>query len=116
MAPAFHSNRHAIAFGGIILFCLSLPMILRAVGGVSLEEFFRGISERAGDFDRIGHEIFQEHSDLDVFFCGSSLLNHAIDLELVQREMSRAVGHPVNTLLLLQAWQGPDMNYFVARA
>lgn len=116
MAPAFHSTRHAIAFGGVIVFFLTLPIVLRGVGGVSPEESFRGISERAGDFDRIGHEIFQDHSDLDVFLCGSSLLDLAVDPELVTRQMSQAIGHPVKTLLLEQAWQGPDMNYFVARA
>lgn len=116
MAPAFHSTRHAIAFGGAIVFFLTLPIVLRGVGGVSLEESFRGISERAGDFDRIGHEIFRDRSDLDVFFCGSSLLALAADPELVTRRMSEAAGHPVKTLLLEQAWQGPDMNYFVARA
>jgi hypothetical protein len=116
MAPAFHSTRHAIVFGGVIVFFLTLPIVLRGVGGISLEESFRGISERAGDFDRIGHETFEDHSDLDVFFCGSSLLELAVDPELVTRQMSQAIGRPVKALLLPQAWQGPDMNYFVARA
>jgi 3',5'-cyclic AMP phosphodiesterase CpdA len=116
MTPAFHSTRHAFVFGGVILFFLTLPMVLHGIGGVSLEESFHGISERAGDFDRIGHEIFQDRSDLDVFLCGSSLLDSAADPELMRREMSNAIGHPVKTLLLRQAWQGPDMNYFVARA
>jgi hypothetical protein len=116
MAPAFHSTRHALAFGGTVLFLLVLPVTLHSIGGVSIQESYAGISERAGYFDRIGHEIFEDSSDLDVFFCGSSLLNLGIDVKTVQSRMEQAVGHPVKALLLYQAWQGPDMQYYVSRA
>jgi hypothetical protein len=115
MAPAFYSTRHAVAFGGTILFLLLLPVTLHSIGGVSEEEAYSGISERAGYFDRIRHEIFEDRSDLDVFICGTSLLNNAIDVDLLQRRMEQAAGHPLKILLLFQAWQGPDMQYFVAR-
>jgi hypothetical protein len=116
MLPAFPSTRHAAAFGGVILFLLALPVTLHSIGGVSLEQSYRGISERAGNFDLIRHEIFEDRSDLDVFFCGSSLLNGAIDSKLVESQMRQQIGRPIKVLLLFQAWQGPDMQYFVARA
>ena len=115
MAPAFHSTRHAAAFGAAILFFLTLPLTLHWIGGVTQEESYRGISERAGNFDRINHEIFDENSELGVFYCGSSLLDAATNTRLVEQQMTQAIGHPVKALLLRQAWQGPDMNYFVAR-
>lgn len=116
MAPAFYSTRHAIAFGGAVLFFLTLPVTLYCIGGVSIEQSYRGISERAGNFDLMRHEIFEDRSDLDVFFCGSSLLHAAIDTKFVERELGRATGRPSKVLVLYQAWQGPDMQYFVSRA
>src|SRR5580704_17936168 len=116
MAPAFYSTRHAAVFGATILFLLVLPVTLHTIGGVSTEESYRGISDRAADFVRMRHEVFEDHSDLDVFFCGSSLLNSAINVKLLERQMTPAIGHPVKAVLLFQAWQGPDMQYFVARA
>ena len=115
MAPAFSSTGRAAAFGGVLLFVLTLPGTLHWMGGSSREQFYRGISERAGAFDYIRRQIFEVHSDLDVVFCGSSLLRLAIDPMLVQRELSRALGRSASVVLLPQSWQGPDMNYFVVR-
>ncbi len=115
MAPAFSSTGRAAAFGGLLVIVLTLPWTLHRIGRTSREEFYRGISERAGAFDYIRRQIFETHSDLDVAFCGNSLLRLGIDPALVEREFSRALGRPASTLLLPQSWQGPDMNYFVAR-
>jgi len=38
---------------------------------------YRGITERAGAFDFIRRQIFEERTDLDIAFCGSSLLGAA---------------------------------------
>ena len=50
MHPAFPSTGSAARFGGILLFFLTLPVVLYWCGGVSKEEVYRGISERAGPF------------------------------------------------------------------
>ena len=115
MAPAFHSSARAAAFGGVVLFFLTLPVILDWIGPTSREQMYRGISERVGAFDFIRRQIFDSSSDLDVVFCGSSLLAGAIDPRYVERELSRAVGRRASVVVLPQSWQGPDMNYFVAR-
>src|SRR5205823_4214650 len=72
-------------------------------------------SERAGAFDYIRHQIFEIHTDVDIAFCGSSLLRLAIDPGYVERELTRVTGRKASVLLLPQSWQGPDMNYFVSR-
>lgn len=115
MAPAFPSTRRTAALGAFLALLLTLPITLHWIGGASKEEAYRGISERAGAFHYIRRQIFEEHSDVDILFCGSSLLAAAIDVPSVKRELSRALGRQASVVLLLQSWQGPDMNYFVAR-
>jgi hypothetical protein len=115
MAPAFPSTRRAAAFGVTLIVLLTLPITLYWIGGVSLAETYRGISERAGAFGHFRREIFEEHSDADVLFCGSSLLGNAIDVQFVRSEFSRVLGREASVVSLRQSWQGPDMNYFVAR-
>jgi len=115
MAPAFPSTGRAVALGAVLLFFLTLPVTLHWIGPASLEQAYRGISERAGPVDRIRRQIFEEHSDLDMVFCASSLLRNSIDDDYVQRELSRALGRQSRVVSVPQSWQGPDMNYFVAR-
>jgi hypothetical protein len=115
MAPAFPSTRRTAALGAFLVLLLTLPITLHWIGGASREEAYRGISERAGAFNYIRRQIFEEHSDVDILFCGSSLLASAVDVPFVQRELSRALGRQASVVLLQQSWQGPDMNYFVAR-
>ena len=115
MAPAFLTTGRAAALGGVLLFFLTLPVTLSRIGGVSREEMYRGISERAGAFDFIRRQIYEEHAELDMAFCGSSLLGGAVDPRVVERDLSQALGRQAHVLLLPQSWQGPDMNYFVSR-
>ncbi|MBZ5617577.1 MAG: hypothetical protein LAQ69_02410 [Acidobacteriia bacterium] len=115
MAPAFPSTRRAAAFGGALVFFLTLPMTLHWIGGTTKEQAYRGISERAGAFDYIRRQIFEQTSDLDILFCGSSLLGAAVDVPFVERELSRALGRKASVVSVRQSWQGPDLNYYVAR-
>jgi hypothetical protein len=115
MAPPFSSTGRGAAFGGVLLFFLTLPLILAPVAGWSREEMYRGISERAGAFDFIRRQIYEEHDDLDIAFCGSSLIGAAVDPRYVEQELSKALGRQAHVILLPQSWQGPDMNYFVSR-
>jgi hypothetical protein len=115
MAPAFPSTRRAATFGAILVLLLTLPVTLHWIGRVSKEEAYRSISERAGTFDYFRRKIFEEHSDVDIMLCGGSLLGNAIDVHSVERDLSRALGRRASVILLRQSWQGPDMNYFVAR-
>jgi hypothetical protein len=115
MKPAFLSTSHALSFGLLLLVLLTLPVILHGIGAVSLEQSYRGVSERAGKFDYIRLEIFDEHSPVDILFCGNSLLHEAIDTTIVQRDLSRALGRSANVVFLPQAWQGWDMHYYVSR-
>jgi hypothetical protein len=115
MAPAFPSTARAAAFGATLVFLLTLPITLHWIGGVSKEEEYRGISERAGTFNYFRRQIFEEHSDVDILLSGSSLLGNAVDVPAVQRALSQAIGRPATVISLRQSWQGPDMNYFVAR-
>ena len=115
MSPAFPSTRSTAAFGVLLVCLLTLPITLHSIGGVSHEAAYRGISEGAGTFDYFRRQIFEKNSDVDIVFCGGSLLGNAIDIPYVQRELSRAIGRPASVILLRQSWQGPDMNYYVAR-
>jgi hypothetical protein len=115
MAPAFSSTRSAAAFGGILILLLTLPLTLHWIGGVPKEEAYRGISENAGAFNYFHQQSFEENSDVDILFCGASLLGNALEPAVVQNALSQALGRRANVILLRQSWQGPDMNYFVAR-
>jgi hypothetical protein len=115
MSPAFSSTRQALSFGFLLLGFLTLPLTTHWAGRVSLEQSYRGISERAGAFDYIRREIFDDSTPVDILFCGSSLLRNGVDAVMVQRELSRALGRDASVILLPQSWQGPDLNYYVAR-
>lgn len=115
MLPAFSSNRHALCFAIALAAFLTLPITLHCIGGVSLEQSYRGISERAGAYGYIRAEMFDESKPVDVLFCGSSLLRSGVDPEIVQAGMSRALGREATVVVLPQSWQGPDLNYYVAR-
>jgi hypothetical protein len=115
MAPAFPSTRRAALFGAILVLLLTLPITLHWIGGISIEEAYRGISERAGTFNYFRRQIFEEHSDVDILFSGTSLLGNAVDPPSVERALSRAIGRQATVISLRQSWQGPDINYFVAR-
>jgi hypothetical protein len=115
MTPAFPTTGRAAAFGGVLLFFLTLPPLLHLTGRPTREEAYKGISERAGAFDYIRHRIYDDPSDVDIAFCGNSLLGGSIQPDYVESELSRALGRRARVVLLPQSWQGPDMNYFVAR-
>ena len=115
MVPAFSSTRHAVSFGAVLIALLTLPVVLHSLGRVSLEQSYRGISERAGAYAYNRRQIFDEHEPVDIVFCGSSLVRNAIDSAIVQRELSRAIGREARVIVLPQSWQGLDLNYYVAR-
>jgi hypothetical protein len=115
MSPAFSSTQRAAAFSVILLFFLTLPIALRWIGNISREEVYCGISERAGGYDYIRHQIFELSGDVDILYCGNSLLVNATELPYIQGELSRTLGRTASVVLLPQSWQGPDLNYFVTR-
>jgi hypothetical protein len=115
MAPPFSSNARAAGFGALLLFFLTLPVTLHWIGGVSKDQHYRGISERAGAIDYIRRQIFEEPSELDIAFIGSSLMRHCVNPEYVQRELSRALGRKATSIMLAHSWQGPDLAYFISR-
>jgi hypothetical protein len=115
MAPAFSSTRQALSFGLLLLGFLTLPVTIDWIGGVSLEQSYRGISERAGGFDYIRRQIFEDSTPVDVLFCGSSLMRNGVDIAIVKREMSRALGRDAAVVMLAHSWQGPDLSYYMAR-
>jgi hypothetical protein len=113
MSPAFSSTQRAAAFSAILLFFLTLPITLRWMGTISREEVYCGISERAGAYDYIRHQVFELSGDVDILFCGNSLLVNATELPYIRGELSRIFGRAASVVLLPQSWQGPDLNYFV---
>ena len=115
MAPAFSSTRGAAAFGAVLILLLTLPVTLHWIGGVPREEAYRGISQNAGTFNYFHQQSFEDNSDVDILFCGASLLGNALEPAAVESALSQALGRRANVILLRQSWQGPDINYFVAR-
>jgi hypothetical protein len=115
MTPAFLSTRQAAIFGGVLMVLLTLPVTLYWTGLPPTIEVYRGMSERAGPFDYMRRQVFEVKTPLDIAFVGSSLIGSAISTSLMQSRLSEAIGRPAEVRVLRQSWQGPDMNYFVAR-
>jgi hypothetical protein len=114
MQPAFSTNRGAAAFGVLLLFCLSLPFILRGVGLPSRSEFYKGIPQQAGAFVYLRHQVYEDRSDVDILFFGNSLMRVAIDEPYVRQALGR-IKPDANTLVCGFSWQGYDLQYYVLR-
>ncbi len=115
MPPAFSSSRQAAAFAILLAVMMALPALVGATGWLHRRDVYPSIPWRYGPFPWIQQKIFDETSDVDIAFLGSSHIWCAVDTPYVQRELSRQLGREANVFSLCWPWPGFDLMHAVAR-
>ncbi|CAN5748314.1 MAG: hypothetical protein H0T77_02015 [Pyrinomonadaceae bacterium] len=113
MDPPFTSRWQAYGFALTLAFFLLLPAGLSRSGLVRRQDVYQRIPEKFGAFSYIGHQIFDDSSDIDILFLGSSVLWLGIDTPYVQYELSRQLGRPANVITFGSNWRGEELNYIL---
>ncbi len=115
MDPPFATAWQARGFAITLLFFVLLPFVLGVSKVVHRPDVYKRIPERFGGFSYFGQQIFEETSDIDILFLGSSVLWYGIDAPYVQDELSKKLGRQVNVIMLGSNWRGEELNYLLLR-
>jgi len=115
MRPAFSSKKEALAFMLMVALLILLPVLLDKSHLPPRGEIYSFATWRFGPFNHLRHQIFEEKSDIDILFIGSSRIWSGIDTPWVQQELSKKKGRPAVVLTLGWSWLGFDALYFIAR-
>ena len=114
MFPAFRDNRQAALFCALMAFALLLPVLLAAIGPPPRQQAYAAMTREAGPVAQIIHTIFEETSDAEIVFLGSSLVRSGIDLDMVRKALT---GPPTDAHVesLALNWHGLDLQYVMLR-
>lgn len=113
MDPPFSSRWQAYGFAFVLAFFLILPVGLSRSGLIRRQDIYQRIPEKFGGFSYIGHQIFEDSSDIDILFLGSSVLWSGIDTPYVQDQLSQQLGRPANVIMFGSNWRGEELNYIL---
>jgi hypothetical protein len=113
MDPPFNTRWQAYGFAFILAFFLILPVGLSRSGLVRRQDIYQRIPEKFGAYSYIGHQIFEDTSDIDILFLGSSVLWSGIDTPYVQDQLSQQLGRPANVIMFGSNWRGEELNYIL---
>jgi hypothetical protein len=115
MRPAFTSSRQAAMFALMLVVLLSLPLVMRRSWLPPREEIYSSLPWAVGAFPYLHDQIFEEKTDIDVLFMGSSRIWWAIDTPQVQKALSAKLGR--EAVVRTFAWDSPgfDAFYFILR-
>lgn len=111
--PAFGSRAHATAYATFSALCLTLPLLLAAVGRPTRRDVYRSLRPTSGAYAYIEREALDERSDIDMAFVGPSHILAGIDTVLVQSTLSAALGRPAVARTFGFACAGLDETYAV---
>jgi hypothetical protein len=115
MAPAFSSTKQAAAFALLLLVLLLLPVVMTKSLLPPRSDIYASLGWRYCAYDFLHRQIFEEKSDVDIAFIGSSRMWAGIDTPQVQAALSKKLGRPAVVLTLAWSWLGFDANYFITQ-
>jgi hypothetical protein len=99
----------------LLVVLLLLPIVNFAIGHPSREQAYAGLTDEAGPIELHIHEIYQDPQDADVVLLGSSLIRAAVDIPMLEKDLTAHLGRPAHVVVLAMNWQGLDMQYFLLR-
>jgi len=111
LRPAFATSAQIIAFSGLILLILLLPVIISKTGAISRRNSYQMIPEHWGAYSFAENEIYDNSEDIDILFVGNSVMWHAIDAESIQRSLSAELGRPARVRVFGQNFSDLDITY-----
>ncbi len=94
---------------------LLLPAILSWPGLFSRADAYAAMPAGAGDFRYMRQQIFEEKSDLDVVFFGTSSVIYGVNTPYVQEQLSARLGRQARVITLGSFLEGEDRTYLVLR-
>lgn len=113
---AFTSVWSALLFVSFTIFLLVLPLLLTADGAITKQRLYTGMSAEGGDYHYLYKAIFEDKSDIDVLFLGGcQMWCGGIQVETIQKELSKALGRNVNVVALVHPWRGEDSDYMLLK-
>ena len=115
MRPAFSSTKAAAGFVFLVATILLLPALFGKNSLPPRERAYANAAWHLGAFPWIHRQIFQEKSDVDIAFVGSSIIFSGINTPAVQKELAQKLGRPAVVLTLGWFWAGFDADFFVAQ-
>jgi hypothetical protein len=98
LRAAFRSHVQSVAFFLFVLALLVLPWGLMKSGKIPPRSVYAAMPQQAGDFAFLARQTFDETSDIDILFLGSSMLWTGVDAPLVQHCLEATCGHKVQVL------------------
>jgi hypothetical protein len=115
MRPAFSRVRSAAAFAALLAALLAAPAVVARLGVLDRATVYATMPVGTGPSAHLTRQIFEETSDIDILFVGSSLMWSGIDAPHVQRELSAALGRDAVVTVLASVWPGLDRDYAFLR-
>jgi hypothetical protein len=116
MSPAFKSTRGAAAFALLLLAILLSPLWMQGRLVPAREEAYYAAGPGAArDFSWVRNQVFNDKSDLDIAFVGSSHIFEDIDTPYVQAQLSQQLGRQGAVRTIGWVGAGYDVLYFVTR-
>jgi len=105
----------AVAYLLLLCLFLLLPPLLYRAGLPPRSEAYKSITSHVGSIGEIVRAIYQDRSDGDIVFLGSSLTNAAISQPTVHSALAAHLGRSAHTAVLALNWQGVDLQYYMLR-
>jgi hypothetical protein len=116
LRPAFASTRGALGYCALVGVALLSPVLLSHAPGASDPRLaYEEMPIQGGAFPFIERQTFDETSDIDLLFLGSSSLLTAIDTPYVRDEASRRLGRPATVLTFGVNFRGEEIYYTLLR-
>jgi hypothetical protein len=113
--PAFSSNRSAAAMAGGIVLLLVLPVVIKALGLPPREDVWKSVPAGYGPIGRMIWTIYDDRTNPDVLFVGTSRTLEAVDEPKLESLLSNRLDRPVQVRTLALFHDGLDMNYVMLR-
>lgn len=115
MRPAFSSIRQAAAFAFLLLALLALPVVVGKTLQPPRVQSYAAQTWGSGPYPWIQQQLFEEKSDIDIAFVGSSHILHCMDARRVQAELSKKLGRPATVRVVGWGGAGYDALYFITK-
>ena len=108
--PPFVERYHAVTFLVVIVFCIVWPILNDAVFQTSASQVYSTIPPRYRNYAFMGRSI-EAGVNVDVLVVGPSHLWSGINIEVLEAEMSKALGRPITAVNFGSAWFGLEADY-----
>jgi hypothetical protein len=113
VTPAFNTDRDALAYCMLIYLLLALPLFPPIADTLPKRAIYSAMPASFCDSKSLYKEIYEQKTDADVVFVGSSMIWNSIDVPTLQKRLRAACGIDKTVVLLGHNLFGFDADYFL---